>query len=124
MAYCQQCKKVTNGNKKYCSNACKQRAYRNRRNVTDDPIVVEKNINLPSTFEYEIVLELIKQEHYSFLKPTFLEYAFVKRIHPEINRIQLLSKQLILIKQELNSPFSKSIYKDAFKNFVELKVFI
>ena len=58
MIKCKNCNSVISRNKKYCSNACKQKAYRNRRNVTvklDSPKFDE---NIPTVFEYLIVAEL------------------------------------------------------------------
>ena len=60
MCICKNSNTETNGNKTYCSNDCKQIAYRVRRNVTPKPIppVIEENAH--TEFEYTIVIGIIE----------------------------------------------------------------
>ena len=123
MIKCKNCNTVTQGNKTYCSNACKQKAYRKRRNVTPIPQPPTIPKNTVSTFEYDIVVELIAKQHFSYLKPTFLEYAFVRHYHPELQKITPFIDQLVLIKRELNKSYLESPYTIAFKRFLESKLY-
>ena len=123
MSTCKNCNTVTSRNKVYCSNACKQKAYRRRRNVTPtpQPPIIPKNA--ASTFEYSIVVELIERLHYSHLKPSYIEYEFVRHYHPDIQKITPFVEQLILIKRELNTGYLESPYIIAFKRFLESKLY-
>ncbi len=84
------------------------------------PVIDE---NTPSEFEYSIVLGMIEQEHYTYLKPTYLEYAFARHFHPNIKRITPFIEQLLLIKKELDKSYLESPYKNAFKRFLESKLY-
>ena len=122
MSTCKNCHAVTHGNKIYCSNACKQKAYRMRRNVTPIPLSPVIDENAPTQFEYEIVIGIIKIEYLSYLKPTYLEYAFVRFNHPEIKKFKPFIEQLLLIKKELDKSYLESPYKSAFKRYLEKKL--
>lgn len=122
MIKCKNCNTVIRRNKKYCSNACKQRAYRMRRNVTvklDSPKFDE---NAPTLFEYLIVKELIEKEYFTYHKLTYLEYEFVKFLHPEIKNMISFKDQLLLIKKELDYIHVDSTYKKAFDQYLKSKL--
>ena len=53
---CPVCKKETSRNRIYCSNACKQRAYRIRRNVTAFQKDIELLKKSPQEIEFNLVL--------------------------------------------------------------------
>ena len=122
MIKCKNCNTVTSSNKTYCSNACKQKAYRMRRNVMPKPIPPVIDENAPTEFEYAIVIGIIEQEHYLYSKPTYLEYAFVRHYHPHINKIRPFVVQLILIKKQLDTGYLESPYKSAFKSYLEKRL--
>ena len=122
MIKCKNCNTVTHGNKTYCSNSCKQKAYRMRRNVTAITVSPAFDENAPSEFEYDIIIAIIEKEYYNYLKPTYLEYTFVRFYHPEIKKFKPFIKQLILIKKELDKSYLESPYKTAFKRFLDSKL--
>jgi hypothetical protein len=124
MPTCKNCDAVTNGNKTYCSSACKQKAYRMRRNVTPIAVSPAFDENAPSELEYDIVIAIIEKEHYYYLKPTYLEYTFVRFYHPEIKKFKPFIEQLILIKKELDKSYLESPYKSAFNRFLESKLLL
>jgi hypothetical protein len=119
---CPLCKKETPRNKTYCSSACKQKAYRIRHNVTPITVSPAFDENAPSELEYDIVIAIIEKEHYYFLKPTYLEYTFVRFYHPEIKKFKPFIEQLLLIKKELDKSYLESPYKSAFNRFLESKL--
>ena len=122
MAICKLCNKVTSSNKSYCSNACKQKAYRKRRNVTPKNESKNLNINTASIFEYEIIVAILESKYMSYLKPTYLEYSFVRFYHPEVQKISPFIEQLIMVKKALNNSFSNSPYIIAFNKFLQYKI--
>lgn len=123
MSTCKNCNTVTRGNKTYCSNSCKQKAYRMRRNVMPKTIPPVIDENAPTEFEYAIVIGIIEQKHYLYSKPSYLEYAFVRHYHPELQKITPFVDQLVLIKRELNKSYLESPYKTAFKRFLDSKLY-
>jgi hypothetical protein len=118
---CPNCNTVTHGNKTYCSNACKQKAYRMRRNVTAFQNDIELLKKSPQEIEFKSVLAFIEKENYSLNKPTYDEYAFVRESHPEIQSVKMLSELIIEIKKKLNG-YPESPYKLAFENYLKRKL--
>jgi len=93
-----------------------------RRNVTvklDSPKFDE---NAPTLFEYLIVKELIEKEYFTYHKLTYLEYEFVKFLHPEIKNMISFKDQLLLIKKELDYIHVDSTYKKAFDQYLKSKL--
>ena len=122
MIKCKNCNTVISRNKKYCSNACKQKAYRIRRNVTVKLASPKFDENTPTLFEYLIVKELIEKEYFTYHKLTYLEYEFVRFLYPEIKNMISLKDQILLIKKELEKIHIDSPYKKAFDQFLESKI--
>ena len=122
MSTCKNCNTVTHGNKTYCSNACKQKAYRMRRNVTPKPIPPVIDKNAPTEFEYALVIGIIEQNHYLYSKPSYLEYAFLRHFHPSLKKLIPFAEQLLMIKKELDKSYLESPYKTAFKRFLDSKL--
>ena len=118
---CPNCNTVTHGNKTYCSNACKQKAYRMRRNVTAFQNDIELLKKSPQEIEFKSVLAFIEKENFSMNKPTYDEYAFVRESHPEIQSVKMLSELIIEIKKKLNG-YPESPYKLAFENYLKRKL--
>ncbi len=118
---CPNCNTVTHGNKTYCSNACKQKAYRMRRNVTAFQNDIELLKKSPQEIEFKSVLAFIEKENYSMNKPTYDEYAFVRESHPEIQSVKMLSELIIEIKKKLDG-YPESPYKLAFENYLKRKL--
>ena len=118
---CPVCKKETPRNRIYCSNACKQRAYRIRRNVT----VFQKELELlkksPKEIEYNYIISYIRKEILSLDMPTYDEYAFVRESHPEIQSVKMLSELIIQIKKKLYG-YPESPYRLAFENYLKRKL--
>jgi|GEM_PF-3568821 len=121
MPTCKNCAAVTNGNKTYCSSACKQKAYRMRRNVTAFQNDIELLKKSPQEIEFKSVLAFIEKENYSWNKPTYDEYAFVRESHPEIQSVKMLSELIIEIKKKLDG-YPESPYKLAFENYLKRKL--
>ena len=121
MPTCKNCAAVTNGNKTYCSSACKQKAYRMRRNVTAFQNDIELLKKSPQEIEFKSVLAFIEKENFSMNKPTYDEYAFVRESHPEIQSVKMLSELIIEIKKKLNG-YPESPYKLAFENYLKRKL--
>jgi hypothetical protein len=122
MNKCEICNTVTSRNKIYCSNACKQKAYRKRRNVTPIKVSPAFDENAPTEFEYSLVIGIIEQQHSVYLKPTYLEYAFVRHFHPYLKKLTPFIEQLLLIKKELDKSYLESPYKNAYKRFLDSKL--
>ena len=122
MSTCKNCNTVISRNKKYCSNACKQKAYRIRRNVTVKLDSPKFDDNAPTLFEYLIVKELIEKEYFFYKKITYIEYEFVRFLHPEIKNMISFKDQLLSIKKELDHIHVDSPYKKAFDQFLKLKL--
>ena len=118
---CPNCNTVTHGNKTYCSNACKQKAYRMRRNVTAFQNDIELLKKSPQEIEFKSVLAFIEKENFSMNKPTYDEYAFVRESHPEIQSVKMLSELIIEIKKKLDG-YPESPYKLAFENYLKRKL--
>ena len=118
---CPVCKKETPRNRIYCSNACKQRAYRIRRNVTAFQKDLELLKKSPQEIEYNLVLAFIEKENHHHNKPTYDEYAFVRESHPEIQSVKLLSELIIQIKKKLYG-YPESPYRLAFENYLRKKL--
>ena len=118
---CPNCNTVTHGNKTYCSNAYKQKAYRMRRNVTAFQNDIELLKKSPQEIEFKSVLAFIEKENFSMNKPTYDEYAFVRESHPEIQSVKMLSELIIEIKKKLNG-YPESPYKLAFENYLKRKL--
>ena len=122
MSTCKNCNSVISRNKKYCSKACKQKAYRMRRNVTVKLTSPKFDKNAPTLFEYLIVEELIEKEYFFYKKITYLEYEFVRFLHPEIKNMMSFKDQLLSIKKELENSFINSPYKKAFDQYLKSKL--
>jgi hypothetical protein len=122
MSTCKNCNTVISRNKKYCSNACKQKAYRIRRNVTVKLDSPKFDDNAPTLFEYLIVSELIENEYFTYHKLTYLEYEFVRFLHPEIKNMISLKDQILFIKKELENSYINSPYKKAFDQYLKSKL--
>ena len=122
MIKCKNCNTVISRNKKYCSNACKQRAYRMRRNVTVKLDSTKFDENAPTLFEYLIVKELIEKEYFSFNRLTYLEYEFARFLYPEIKNMISFKDQLLFIKKELENSYINSPYKKAFDQYLKSKL--
>lgn len=122
MSTCKNCNTVISRNKKYCSNACKQKAYRIRRNVTVKLATPKFDENAATLFEYLFIAELIKKEYFTFKKLTYLEYEFARFLHPEIKNMIKLKDQIVLIKKELENIHVNSSYKKAFDQFLKSKI--
>ena len=122
MSTCKNCNTVISRNKKYCSNACKQKAYRMRRNVTVKLATPKFDENAPTLFEYLIVEELIEKEYFFYKKITYLEYEFVRFLHPEIKNMISFKDQLLSIKKELENSYINSPYKKAFDQYLKSKL--
>jgi len=118
---CPNCNTVTHGNKTYCSNACKQKAYRMRRNVTAFQNDIELLKKSPQEIEFKSVLAFIEKENFSMNKPTYDEYAFIRESHPEIQSVKMLSELIIEIKKKLDG-YPESPYKLAFENYLKRKL--
>ena len=93
-----------------------------RRNVTIKLATPKFDENAPTLFEYLIVKELIEKEYFSFNKLTYLEYEFVRFLHPEIKNMISFKDQLLFIKKELDYIHVDSTYKKAFDQFLKLKL--
>ena len=122
MSTCKNCNTVISRNKKYCSNACKQKAYRMRRNVTVKLATPKFDENAPTLFEYLIVEELIEKEYFFYKKITYLEYEFVRFLNPEIKNMISFKDQLLSIKKELENSYINSPYKKAFGQYLKSKL--
>ena len=122
MTHCKICKSVTTRNKSYCTNACRQRAYRIRRNVPAFGKIIEMHRGKPIQMEYELVKERIKKESYPFVKLSYHEYAFVRESHPEIDSVSLLTEVILDIKKKLDYSHIESPQKQAFNNYLKRKL--
>lgn len=122
MVKCKNCNTVISRNKKYCSNSCKQKAYRIRRNVTVKLATPKFDENAPTLFEYLIVKELIEKEYFFYKKITYLEYEFVRFLNPEIKNMITLKDQIVLIKKEIDYIHVDSPYKKAFDQYLKSKL--
>ncbi|MDB4161778.1 hypothetical protein N9772_05375 [Bacteroidia bacterium] len=118
---CPVCKKETPRNRIYCSNACKQRAYRIRRNVTAFQKDLELLKKSPKEIEYNYIKSYIRKEILSLDMPTYDEYAFVRESHPEIQSVKMLSELIIQIKKKLYG-YPESPYRLAFENYLKRKL--
>ena len=118
---CPICKKETPRNRIYCSNACKQRAYRIRRNVTAFQRDLELLKKSPKEIEYNYIKSHIRKEFLTLDMPTYDEYAFVRESHPEIQSVKMLSELIIEIKNKLYG-YPESPYRLAFKNYLKRKL--
>ena len=78
--------------------------------------------NAPTLFEYLIVAELIEKEYFFYKKITYLEYEFVRFLHPEIKNMMSFKDQLLSIKKELENSFINSPYKKAFDQYLKSKL--
>ena len=93
-----------------------------RRNVTVKLSTPKFDENAPTLFEYLIVAELIKNEYFTFKKLTYLEYEFVRFLHPEIKNMISLKDQILFIKKELENSYINSPYKKAFDQYLKSKL--
>ncbi|MDG1724826.1 MAG: hypothetical protein P8I11_03975 [Bacteroidia bacterium] len=93
-----------------------------RRNVTVKLTSPKFDKNAPTLFEYLIVEELIEKEYFFYKKITYLEYEFVRFLHPEIKNMMLFKDQLLSIKKELENSFINSPYKKAFDQYLKSKL--
>jgi hypothetical protein len=93
-----------------------------RRNVTVKLDSTKFDENAPTLFEYLIVAELIKNEYFTLKKLTYLEYEFVRFLHPEIKNMITLKDQIALIKKELENIYLDSSYKKAFDQYLKSKL--
>jgi hypothetical protein len=122
MTHCKVCKSVTTRNKSYCTNSCRQRAYRIRCNVTAFERTFDLHRGTPILMEYERVKEILEKQSYSFMKLSYHEYAFVRQTHPEIDSVSLLTEVIIDIKKKLDCSFLESPQKQAFNNYLKRKL--
>lgn len=93
-----------------------------RRNVTIKLATPKFDENAPTLFEYLIVKELIEKEYFSFNRLTYLEYEFVRFLHPEIKNMISFKDQLLSIKKELENSYINSPYKKAFDQYLKSKL--
>lgn len=93
-----------------------------RRNVTVKLATPKFDENAPTLFEYLIVEELIEKEYFFYKKITYLEYEFVRFLHPEIKNMITLKDQIVLIKKELENSYINSPYKKAFDQYLKSKL--
>ena len=93
-----------------------------RRNVTVKLALPKFDENAPTLFEYLIVSELIEKEYFFYKKITYLEYEFVRFLHPEIKNMISFKDQLLSIKKELDHIHVDSPYKKAFDQYLKSKL--
>ena len=93
-----------------------------RHNVTVKLATPKFDENAPTLFEYLIVKELIEKEYFLYKKITYLEYEFVRFLHPEIKNMISLKDQILLIKKELENSYINSPYKKAFDQYLKSKL--
>ncbi|MFY0644994.1 MAG: hypothetical protein JXR19_11050 [Bacteroidia bacterium] len=119
MNTCPTCNTVTSGKKTYCSNACRQKAYRTRRNVT-----VKKVEDDSFEFRiYDLVEDWIKYHKgpYSHI-PSIDEYLFVRKLYPSKYHIDWIATRLLELSKEIRYSLSDSLYKTLFEEFLRQKV--
>jgi hypothetical protein len=117
--HCPQCNTVTTHNKKYCTNACKQKAYRMRRNVTVK-VSVQPEVSKPSRIEYQSVLLLInKIDEFKLHIPDYLDYCYIKKCHPELQNVQDLAVVIFNVIKFEKQTYYENAYMNGLKKFKE-----
>ena len=116
MSQCIVCNSVINSNRrgiKYCSNACKQRAYNNRKRG-----LTATSGESGNPFQtYLNVIELIGEEYYL----PFSEFLFIKSCNPfvtSIDEFALLVQKVLEDVYDLNGDID-NVYKQGLNNFMK-----
>ena len=118
MSNCLVCKSIINSNRrgiKYCSNACKQRAYNARKSGIQ---VIETNASNLNHYCFKDYLKAIGVLGEGFDIP-YIEYSFIRSCHPHITDLEDV---IGLVRNSVDTaynayPEAEKIYQDALNKY-------